>query len=160
MRERPHRLDRSCYLGERTAAFTACIAERRKVLVCPAVVEPLVSYLRQVAEVNQCFVPVYCFMPNHLHVMFKGLGAESNLYAAMTSFKHRSAHWMARQKLPFRWQKDFYDHLIRGQEDWRSQATYIALNPVRAGLVENLFDHPFTGSIGTKLDEVILGWGR
>lgn len=99
-------------------------------------------------------------MPDHLHVMFKGVDAESDLFAAMKTFKHRSGHWMARHNLPFRWQKDFYDHLIRGREDWRAQATYIGLNPVRAGIVENLFDYPFTGSIGTELEDVVLGWGR
>lgn len=47
-----------------------------------------------------------------------------------------------------RWQPNFYDHLIRSGEDWREQAWYIALNPVRAGLVSRFADYPFTGSLG------------
>jgi putative transposase len=34
------------------------------------------------------------------------------------------------------WQRDFFDHRIRGEADGADQWSYIRENPVRAGLVE------------------------
>jgi len=158
IRERPHRLEPSRFRGERTAAFTACVCDRREAFTSKEVVEHLIGYLAKAAQAHACFVPVYCFMPDHLHVMFKGVSGESDLLEAMCQFKHRSGLWMARARMPFRWQKDFHDHVVRNSEDWRAHATYIALNPARAGIVDDLFEYPFTGSIGTDLSDVVLGW--
>ena len=118
----------------------------------------MVECLSAMSAAHRCYVPIYCFMPDHLHVMLAGIDERADLLEAMYQFKHRSAMWMVRTKQPFRWQKDFYDHIIRASEDWRAHATYISLNPVRAGIAEDPFDYPFTGSIGTDLQEVILGW--
>ena len=41
------------------------------------------------------------------------------------------------------WQRDFFDHRLRGWESAQEKATYIRMNPVRAGLVENPEDWPF-----------------
>ncbi len=43
------------------------------------------------------------------------------------------------------WQKSFYDHVIRKEEDLNSIAGYIFNNPVRKELVENYEDYPFLG---------------
>lgn len=96
-------------------------------------------------------------MPDHLHVMFKGLGEGADALLAIRKFKLLSGLWFDRTRL-VSWQRGFHDHTIRGAEDWRNHATYIALNPVRAGLVEDPFDYLLTGSIGCDLSEVILRW--
>lgn len=74
----------------------------------------------------------------------------------MFNFKSRAGAWLRSNHPTTFFQKGFYDHIVRDGEDWRHQATYIALNPVRAGLVENLFDYPFTGSLGMELGAVLL----
>lgn len=102
-----------------------------------------------------CVVPLYCFMADHLHVMFMGLHEASDGLAAMSHFKQLSGKWMYRNGM-IGWQGDFYDHIMRSGEDWRAHANYIAQNPVKAGLVENCLDYPFLGSIGCDLQEVIL----
>ena len=123
IRERPHRLEPSQYRGERTAAFTACVGDRKAVFTAKGIVDPLIRYLARAAEAHACFVPIYCFMPDHLHVMFKGLSEEADPLGAMCYFKHRSGLWLARTKATFRWQKDFHDHIVRKSEDWRAHAT-------------------------------------
>jgi putative transposase len=40
------------------------------------------------------------------------------------------------------WQRDFFDHRLRSDESWRDKAEYIALNPVRKGLVTRPEDWP------------------
>ncbi|MEQ1933998.1 MAG: hypothetical protein ABL962_08980 [Fimbriimonadaceae bacterium] len=155
MRSKQHHLPDSEYKGERTVSFTACVVPRRSVFVTPEIVEPLVKILGGCTYRFSCFVPIYCFMPDHLHVMLKGIGFEGMPMEAMKSFKRLSGQHFSRCRFDFGWQVNFHDHIVRSREDWRGQARYIALNPVRAGLCEDIFDYPFTGSIGTDLKEIV-----
>jgi hypothetical protein len=41
------------------------------------------------------------------------------------------------------WQRDFFDHRLRGDEGWREKSDYILQNPVRAGLIEKYEDWPY-----------------
>jgi len=56
-----------------------------------------------------------------------------------------------------RWQKDFYDHVIRRHEDLSTQARYILDNPVRKGFISSWQEYPFIGSIGCRLEDVLEG---
>jgi putative transposase len=38
------------------------------------------------------------------------------------------------------WQRRFWEHLLRDDEDWRRHMDYIHYNPVKHGYVENLGD--------------------
>jgi hypothetical protein len=46
------------------------------------------------------------------------------------------------------WQKGFYDRTIRDARDRRAKAEYTAMNPVRAGLVQNFRDWPYSSASG------------
>ena len=151
---RPQRLPLEAYEGERSCAFTACMCDHHPFFLSPEVVEPQIEFLKRAGDEFGCIVVVYCFMPDHLHVMFQGTGGESNCLAAMRKFKLLSGLWMHRKKV-LGWQEDFYDHLVWGSKDWRAHARYIALNPVRASLVESYLDYPFLGSLVGEVQEVI-----
>ena len=118
----------------------------------------MVGYLDVATREHGCVVPVYCFMPDHAHIMVKGLNDGSNSLSAISTFKHRTGMWFKRQRLDARWQRDFYDHVLRMVVDWRNQAKYIALNPVRAGLAEDWCDYPGTGAIGSDLLDSVRGY--
>ncbi len=47
---------------------------------------------------------------------------------------------------PF-WQRSFYDHALRTDEDLVHTARYVLANPVRAGLVHDFRDYPLCGSL-------------
>ena len=88
-------------------------------------------------------------MPDHLHLLLVATTEGSDLVAFMRLFKQLSGYsfqdstgdnWAL-------WQKSYYDHVLRQEEDIRSVAEYIRGNPVRAGLVENAHDYPFSGSL-------------
>jgi putative transposase len=42
-----------------------------------------------------------------------------------------------------RWQRDFFDHRLRDDENFKEKAAYILNNPVRAGLIERPEDWPY-----------------
>ena len=114
----------------------------------------MVQQLQLAANKHHCLVPIYCFMPDHLHVMFKGFSADSDGLAAMINFKIRSGKWLFQHDVG-KWQRDFFDHIMRYGDDWRHHVAYIAQNPVRAGLVNNCFDYPYLGTIGCDLQDII-----
>jgi len=60
-------------------------------------------------------------------------------FKQLTSFRYKQANGIER------WQKSYFDHVVRKDEDLARQAFYIADNPVRKGLVEDWRDYPLTG---------------
>ncbi len=55
------------------------------------------------------------------------------------------------------WQKDFYDHVIREDDDLAVHVRYVLDNPCRKGLVNDWEEYPFKGSIGCELEDVLVG---
>jgi putative transposase len=157
MEEKKHRLPRYCYRGEVAVAFTACVAGGRGLFLDEAAVQASVAALEQAAEHNECTVPVYCFMPEHVHLILQGTCATSDTWQAMVEFKQRSGFWLKRNRPGIRWQKDFYDHVIRRDEDLGAQVRYVANNPVRRGLAENWDEYAHSGAIGLDLRDVMEG---
>ena len=87
-------------------------------------------------------------MPDHVHWLLQ-LGKNMDLSAAIKRFKACSArrvngHLNQQGAL---WQKSFYDHALRQDEDIRDAARYIVANPLRAGLAERIGDYPLWDAI-------------
>jgi len=69
----------------------------------------------------------------------------------MHDFKQRTGYAFRQTNQPLRWQKSYYDHVLRREEDIAVVARYIIGNPVRARLVKGAGEYPFFGS---------FVWGR
>lgn len=92
--------------------------------------------------------PIYCCMPDHLHLLWIGLLDHSDQRLAAKYFrKHINGLLLPRG---FMLQKQGYDHVLRDDERNRdsfvSVVAYIARNPERAGLTKPDESHfyPFT----------------
>ena len=89
-------------------------------------------------------VYIYCLMPDHFHGLI-GPGASGRTLGGLCgAFKSLStrAYWSWYDgKL---WQRQFFDHIIRNQQDFEETLEYIRMNPVRRGLVTNPEDWPYT----------------
>jgi putative transposase len=156
IREKKHRLPRECYLGRVIVSLTACVEGRHTSFLDAGVVSCFRSTLGTAAEKHRCLVAVYCFMPDHLHLILQGQDDSADTWRAMVDFKQQTGFWFGRNRPQDVWQKDFYDHIIRADEDLGAQIRYIADNPVRRGLVKLWSDYAFTGSIGIELEEVLV----
>ncbi len=73
------------------------------------------------------------------------------------SYKQKTGFWLSVNKPGMKWQKDFYDHVIRTKEDMVTQVRYIQDNPVKKSLVSFWEDYPFKGSIGCDLEDFLEG---
>ena len=82
-------------------------------------------------------------MPDHVHLLFAPTGASlsklvQRMKGASAAAINRFVGW--RGSL---WLDESYDHLVRRREGVDSIAEYIALNPVRRGLVSSPDDYPW-----------------
>jgi REP element-mobilizing transposase RayT len=89
---------------------------------------------------TECYA--VCLMPDHVHLLVAPRGCD--LVWALQQWKS----WTTRRlhALGWRgpaWQRSFYDHALRGQEDVKAAALYIVSNPVRRGLVAHWKDYPY-----------------
>ena len=77
----------------------------------------------------------WCVMPNHVHVLFRLL-ADCELAEVLHTWKSYSAKNANRllSRTGRFWQHEYYDHLIRSEEEFYRTVTYILDNPKKAGL--------------------------
>lgn len=95
--------------------------------------------------------PIYCCMPNHLHLFWVGILDACDQLLAVRYFRRQINAIL--EKFGVRFQREAHDHVLKEEE--REHAAfedifdYIARNPERAGLVsENRFStYPYTGCL-------------
>ena len=75
-------------------------------------------------------------MPDHVHIL-PTLYDETTLARLMQQLKSVSAHEIGGRV----WQREYFDRVIRSDEDLRKKAEYVIANPVRTGLVERAEDY-------------------
>jgi len=87
----------------------------------------------------------YCFMPNHLHFVCTG-GDDSNLIKFVQKYKSMTAYHYKKQYGKRLWHRGYYDRILRKPDDRFFAVEYVMDNPLRAGLVKNAGDYPFSKS--------------
>jgi REP element-mobilizing transposase RayT len=77
----------------------------------------------------------WCVMPNHVHVLVKIFPTEklASVIHAWKSFSAKQANRILGRHGAF-WQREYFDHLIRNEEEFERAVRYIAENPVKANL--------------------------
>ena len=79
-------------------------------------------------------VEKYIVMPNHIHmILWIHAGDSGRMISAPTisTVVGQMKRWAAKQSGVPLWQRSYYDHIIRGEEDHRAAAEYIDANPTR-----------------------------
>ena len=99
---------------------------------------------------KQYRLDAFCVMSNHVHLLFEPLVEEQGQTIALPKIMHSLKSWTSTEcnKALVRagtfWLPESYDHYVRDQDEWIRILHYILRNPVKAGLVMNWRDHPFT----------------
>ena len=78
-----------------------------------------------------------CVMPNHVHVVVKPFKTHplATLLHSWKSYTATVSNRLLERRGAF-WQPEYYDHLIRSEEEWGHAVRYVIENPVKAGLKE------------------------
>ena len=103
-------------------------------------------------------IPAYCFMPDHLHLLVEGQADNSDLIRFANLLKQRTSFVYQRNHPNRLWQKGYFEHVLRDEEVTRVVAKYILENPVRAGLVKEPLDYPYSGSLVFSREQLLDLW--
>ncbi|MDQ2683152.1 MAG: transposase, partial [Chloroflexota bacterium] len=119
------RLPRSAYEEPGTVwHVTIGTHERQRFFVEARVAEMVCTQVEWYGERYDLFVPAYCLMPDHLHLIAQ-VGSK-DLIVALNAFKS----WTTRQAWELGisgqiWQSSFHDHGLRQLDDFDSAAKYL-----------------------------------
>ena len=138
------RLAPESYEGPAAFSVTISTANRSPLLKQPDTVDMCTSALAETASRFRIDVLAYCFMPDHLHLLLEAK-EDTNLIRFMKAFKQVTSYRHLKTKTQALWQKGYYDHVLRREEDVNQVGEYILYNPVRAGLVDSPDRYPFSG---------------
>ncbi len=153
-KRKPTRLKNFDYATVGAYFITICTEGRRKtlshivggdVLDAPKCVELLPygkvaeKYINQLSDFyNNVTVDQYVIMPNHIHIMLfvSGDGASrtsppTKQHSAVSQFVSTLKRFCNKEYGVNIWQRGFYDHVVRGREDYDKIKKYIYENPIR-----------------------------
>jgi putative transposase len=143
MEERKHRLRPELYQGRIAVSFTACTKNRVQVFSDEVVTASIAAILVSEATRAECSVIQAVFMPDHCHIILMGETEDADVLRSMKAFKQKSGHWLSKNRPDAKWQKDFYDHILRSDEDMQKHVLYMLENPFRKGIVEDWEEYKF-----------------
>ena len=95
------------------------------------------AVLQIASHYENIVVDKYCIMPDHIHLILR---IESNISGRIISAPTISTvvgsmkRWVSKQIGKPIWQKSFYEHGIRNQQDYDEIWTYIDNNPLKYAL--------------------------
>jgi REP element-mobilizing transposase RayT len=87
---------------------------------------------------REWYVHLFLLMHDHLHALLSFSPDLRRIQQSLTNWKS----WTAK-RAGVRWQRDFFEHRLRGDEGFSEKADYIRNNPVRAGLIKVAEDWPW-----------------
>jgi putative transposase len=124
-------------------SFTICTHKRRTHFINRLWTNTILGSLNTGPINKETDRYAWCLMPDHLHLLISP--SEGNLIQTIGRWKSFTGHLLRKIGLnePC-WQRGFFDHALRKEEDIQRAADYIVNNPVRKGLVDNWRDYPYS----------------
>ena len=141
---------RACEGGS-TYFFTVVTRERRHVLVLPDVLNALREAFRAVKQTRPFDLNAIVILPDHLHAIWTLPPGDADFSVRWGAIKRHvsKASGMAapnpthsmrtRGEIGF-WQRRFWEHLIRNDDDYARHMDYIHYNPVKHGYAKRPAD--------------------
>lgn len=125
---------------------TICTYNKEWVFKNDLLIEWLTDILREKSNSFGFKVWAYCFMPDHLHLLIEGKDTNSDMKRFISSYKQSTGFSYKKKTGSPLWQINYYEHVLRREEDTIDVARYIFNNPVRRRLVEDFRKYNFLGS--------------
>jgi len=155
---------RRYYVPNANCFIVAVTKGRRRVFADAAHADLLLEIMREVRQLKPFSLLAYSIIPDHVNLLLKPTG-EANFSRIMLSIQR--SYTLRLKKLHniteslSLWQRGFWDHIIRDQEDLRRHFDYIHYNPVKHGLVGRPEDHAHS-SYHYWLEQGYyeVGWGH
>jgi putative transposase len=135
-----------------TYFLTLVTYNRQKLFFNPNAVQLFYESLNHVRKYHPFSLIAYCILPDHIHLLLRLPDDDSNYSSRISQIKRRySKSYLANYPVPdkgsasrekrkeaFIWQRRFWEHYIRDEEDLNRHIDYIHYNPVKHGLVNKV----------------------
>ena len=143
------RLDSSLYCDQnRIYSITIITNFKRKYFLNHALAMKIIECLKFEKRRLGCKVFTYCLMPEHLHFLTAPTNLQKSVIEFVNQFKGKSTSLAWKYGIEGSlWQKRWYDHILRKNEDISRIGEYVLNNPVRRGLVLDWTTYPYCGSL-------------
>ena len=128
-------------------SITIATRGKQRIFSNQGLAQDLAALLKKECQENNIPLYAYCIMPDHVHLLISASDKKGivDFVREMKSLSSKIA-WQ-HGYIGAIWQRSFYDHFLREDEDCRTVTSYIVQNPVRKGIVENWREYPFAGSL-------------
>ena len=133
--------------------FTVVTWRRQPILVEAGHIRRLRAAFRREMTKNPFIVDAIVILPDHLHTIWRlpegdadysGRWSRIKRYFSIGVTRSRQDGVRKERREKAVWQRRFWEHRIRDEEDWRRHMDYIHYNPVRHGLVSHPGDWAFS----------------
>jgi putative transposase len=135
-----------------TYFFTVNLAERRNTTLLIDHVAQLRAAFRLVRNAHPFVIDAIVVLPDHLHCIWRLPPDDDRFATRWRMIKARFSETVAdgervsasriRKGERGIWQRRYWEHAIRDEEDWRHHVDYIHYNPVKHGYAKRVCDWP------------------
>jgi len=141
------RLPREYYQGDAVVFWTLTTFDRAKGWLTPSFHQRFQNLMLHAAAREGLICPMYCLMPDHIHLIWMGLRLDSDQINGMAFLRT----YLEPELVPAKFQPQPQDRVLREEERKRNAFAkvcfYVSANPVRAKLITETDAWPFTGCI-------------
>lgn len=141
------RLAREHYQGDAVVFWTLTVFDQAKGWLRDDFHQRFRELMLHAAAREGLLCPVYCLMPDHLHLVWMGLRLDTDQLNGMAFLRTHLEPELA----PARFQPQAQDRVLRAEQRKRNAFTtvcfYVAANPVRAKLMAESDVWPYTGCV-------------
>ena len=131
-----------------TYFFTLVTHSRQPIPASRDGIAVLRSAFRKVKATRPFTIEAMVVLPDHLHCIWRIQEADTDYASRWREIKKAVSRQIApgSDALGERrvWQRRYWEHLIRDEDDWRRHVAYIHYNPVKHGLVARAADWPWS----------------
>ena len=154
------RLDQADYRGQAYVHWTYTIKSRKTGWLKPNFFYKFRELLTHTAFRYSLACPIFCLMPDHLHMVWVGVDDLTDQLKASKYFRKQLK--LPLDRLGFEFQHQPHDRVLRESErqenEFHDLVEYIARNPERAGVVpaDGYRDYPFTACLVPGYPELTI----
>ena len=145
---------RRIYQPGRTYFFTLVTYKRQEIFTTQEIRTLFISCVQYVRQYHPFTIEAYCILPDHIHMLWHLPEDDSDYSMRIGQIKRRFSQQYAgkidnpipisksrrkRRELTI-WQRRFWEHLIRDEDDLHRHIDYIHYNPVKHGWVTRVGD--------------------
>jgi putative transposase len=133
--------------------FTANLLDRRSALLTKEIAAQREA-TRRTRERHRFRIDAFVVLPDHIHAIWTLPAGDADFSTRWRLIKIEFSKSIPRTERLSQvrrargergiWQRRFWEHLIRDEEDYRRHVEYCCINPVKHGLVGRVRDWPFS----------------